>query len=486
MRTMISLILLGLLLRPAGAEAPGAPPAAGGRAALVLLTGAIGPATSAYVTRALNDAARDGTAVVILQIDTPGGLDTAMRDIIQAILASNVPVVSYVAPGGARAASAGTYILYASHVAAMAPGTNLGAATPVAVGGEGSGGAAPESAPQPRAPGPSTSPPEANPAAPAPAPATGTPAAAPMSTLERKSVNDAVAYIRSLAALHGRNADWAEDAVRNASSLSADEALNRHVVELIASDVPDLLHQLDGRSTRIGGRELTLHTADLRVDRIAPDWRVRLLATLAHPTIAYGLLLIGIYGLLLEGYNPGAILPGVAGAIALLVALYAFQLLSVNYAGLGLMALGIGLIITEHFVAAFGSLVIGGLVAFVIGSLMLFDSGVPGLGVAHSVIAGVSLAGGLLAAAIVRLATRARRRPVSTGTEAMIGALVEAAADIGERGVVRYEGELWNARTSMPLRAGQSARIVRVDGLTLRVEPTDRSAISPTPHRETS
>jgi membrane-bound serine protease (ClpP class) len=504
MRTMISLILLGLLFQPASADAPAAPAtppgtvshaAAAGHAALVLLTGAIGPATSSYVTRALNDSEHDGATVVILEVDTPGGLDTAMRDIIKAILASPVPVVSYVAPGGARAASAGTYILYASHVAAMAPGTNLGAATPVAVGGE--GGAAPESAPQPAPPQASPQPtpqltprPTMKPGTSIPPPKesspTAAPVSAPMSTLERKSVNDAVAYIRSLAALRGRNADWAEDAVRNASSLSADEARDRHVIELIASDVPDLLRRLDGRSIRIGEHDVTLRTAGLAVNRIEPDWRVQLLATLTHPTIAYGLLLIGIYGLLLEGYNPGAVLPGVAGAIALLVALYAFQLLSVNYAGLGLMALGIGLIAAEHFVAAFGSLVIGGLVAFVIGSLMLFDSGVPGLGVAHSVIAGVSLAGGLLAATIVLLATRARRRAVSTGTEAMIGALVEAAADIGERGVVRYEGELWNARTPVPLRAGQSARIVRVDGLTLWVEPADRGPNTSTPPRETS
>jgi membrane-bound serine protease (ClpP class) len=470
MRTMFVLIFLGLLSGPAVAQ----PDAKGGvrhSAALIVLTGAIGPASSSYVDHALHNAADGDAAVAILQMDTPGGLDTAMRDIIKTILASDIPVVTYVAPGGARAASAGTYILYASHFAAMAPGTNLGAATPVAIGGEGGdSGGTPTPTP--------TRTPTPTPLAPTPTPAPAgqsadksQPAPPAPSTLERKAINDAIAYIRSLAALRGRNADWAEDAVRNASSLSAGEALQRHVIDFIATDTADLLRQLDGRSVPIAGHEVRLRTANLTVQRIDPDWREQLLSTLTHPTVAYGLLLIGIYGLLLEGYNPGAILPGVAGAISLLVALYAFQLLAVNYAGLALMGLGIGLIITEHFVAAFGSLVIGGLVAFVIGSLMLFDSGVPGMQVARSVIAGVSLGGGLLAAAIVLLATRARRRPVTTGAEAMIGALAEATTDISDRGVVRYGGELWNARTRAPLRAGQSARIVRVDGLTLWVEP---------------
>ncbi len=283
---------------------------------------------SRYVEQSLADAAKQNCPVVILQMDTPGGLDTSMRDIIKAILASPVPVVTYVAPGGARAASAGTYILYASHFAAMAPATNLGAATPISIGGEtGTPPATPAGNPDGdrKQPG----------AKEIPAGSAG----------ERKAINDAVAYIRSLAQLRGRNAVWAESAVRGAASLSANDALEEHVIDIIAKDVPDLLQQLQGRKTKAAGRELVLQTQGLAVKGIAPDWRTRVLLILTHPTIAYGLLLIGIYGLLLEGYNPGAVLPGVVGALSLLLGLYGLQLLAVNYAGLALMALGIGLII---------------------------------------------------------------------------------------------------------------------------------------------
>jgi membrane-bound serine protease (ClpP class) len=424
-------------------------------ASLVVLEGAIGPASSSYVGHALDESARQHGTLVILQLDTPGGLDTSMREIIKAILASPVPVVAYVAPGGARAASAGTYILYACHIAAMAPGTNLGAATPVSIGGDSDAearGRADESR--------KTAKPEDQ------TPPTG-------SSMERKAINDAVAYIRSLAALRGRNADWAEEAVRTAASLSANEALRQHVVDLIAADVPGLLRQIDGRTVKVANQEISLRTENISWKRIEPNWRVRLLSALTHPTIAYGLLLIGIYGLLLEGYNPGAILPGVVGAIALLFALYAFQLLSVNYAGLTLIALGVGLMVTEFFVSAFGSLVIGGLIAFVIGSLLLFDSNVPGLQVARSLIVGLAVVGAFLALAIMRLAARARRRPLNTGREAMVGAIAESINDIVLTGQVRYGGELWNAQTAKPLRAGQRARIIGVEGLVLRVEPIE-------------
>lgn len=422
-------------------------------ATVIDLNGAIGPAMGRYVVRAIADADRQHSAVVVLQIDTPGGLDASMRDIIKAILASPVPVVSYVAPSGARAASAGTYILYASHLAAMAPATNVGAATPIAIGGESSG--SPTTPPAKESDG-------KNPPVQAEQPANAS---------ERKAVNDAIAYIRSLAQLRGRNADWAESAVRSAASLSADDALKQRVIEVIAVDVPDLLHQIHGRTLKVGPQELVLDTQDLTVRRVAPDWRTRLLLTLSHPTIAYGLLLIGIYGLLLEGYNPGAVLPGVVGALSLLVALYALQLLAVNYVGLALIALGIGLIVTEFFMPAFGSLGVGGLAAFVIGSIMLFDSPEPEFRVALPVIAGIAIAGGLVIVAIAWLAARARRRPVSTGVEAMLGASVEVFTGFQDQGVVRYGGELWNARTSSPLRAGQHARIVKVEGLTLWLEP---------------
>ncbi len=420
---------------------------------------------SRHIERALAEADTRHSSVVILQMDTPGGLDTAMRDIIKAILASPVPVVGYVSPGGARAASAGTYILYASHVAAMAPATNLGAATPISIGGE-PPSAAPAAAPADNSKD-DNSKGDKKPAPPVPP----TPAAQPATAAERKAVNDAVAYIRALAQMRGRNADWAESAVRSGASLSANDALEQHVVDLIAADVPDLLKQLNGRKLKAGGRELVLDTKDLAVERIVPDWRTRVLLALTHPTIAYGLLLIGIYGLLLEGYNPGAVLPGVVGALSLLLGLYALQLLAVNFAGLALMVLGVGLIIAEFFMPAFGSLGVGGLAAFVIGSIMLFDNQASGVEVALPVIAGIALSGALVIALIAWLAARARRRPVATGAEAMIGAAVEATSDCRDQCVVRYGGELWNARTSSPLRAGQQARIVKVAGLTLWIEP---------------
>lgn len=419
-------------------SAAGDPPAAGGVAAgasravaaVLDLTGAVSPATSHYVIRGLADAQARGDRLVILEMDTPGGLDTSMRDIIRAILASPIPVVAYVAPSGARAASAGTYILYSCEIAAMAPATNLGAATPVEIGG----GTAP-------------------------------------TTEERKQINDAVAYIRGLAELRGRNADWAEKAVRGAASLPASAALQSHVIDLIATSVPDLLEKLDGRQVKVGAATVVLATRGIATERIEPDWRTRLLAVITHPTVAYGLMLIGIYGLLLEGYNPGAVLPGVAGAIALLVALFAFQILSVNYAGLALIALGVGMIIGEFFFPTYGSLGVGGLIAFVVGSIILFDTDVQGLNLALPIIAGVATAGGAILLGLVYLVTRSMRRPVVTGREGMVGATAEAFEDFTERGRVRFGGELWNARSAKPVHAGQQVRIVRVEGLLLWVEP---------------
>jgi membrane-bound serine protease (ClpP class) len=450
-------LVVALLLGGPG-SAPSAPATihADRFATLVELDGAIGPAVSRYVERALIDARDARSTVVILQIDTPGGLDTSMRDIVKAILASPVPVVTYVAPSGARAASAGTYILYASHLAAMAPATNLGAATPVPVSGEAP--ATPQKPPQNRR---DTKQPERS--------------DLPGTAGERKAVNDAVAYLRGLARLRGRNADWAEHAVRDAASLSADDALQQHVIEVIAKDVPDLLNQVHGRKIKVADREIVLDTQNLPVRRVGPDWRTRLLSVLTHPTIAYGLLLIGIYGLLLEGYNPGVVLPGVVGALSLLLALYAFQLLAVNYAGLALIALGVGLIVSEFFMPAFGSLGVGGLAAFVIGSIILFDSNVPGRQLALPVIAGIAVAGGLVILTIALLAARARRRPASTGVEAMVGETVTVIDDFQDEGAVRYGGELWGARTLSPLRAGQQARIIRVAGLVVWVEPQSQS-----------
>jgi membrane-bound serine protease (ClpP class) len=464
------------------AEKNAAAPSAGAATATVLeINGAIGPATSRYVTKALDMARANGSRIVVLQIDTPGGLDTAMRDIIRAILASPIPVVSYVSPPGARAASAGTYILYASHIAAMAPATNLGAATPVSIGGG-------ESPPSPSPTGTSPRPTpdkhgdgDEGRAAPADHPGSGAehqpPAdwpketTPPTSPMERKVVNDAVAYIRGLAELRGRNADWAEQAVRGAASLSANAALKQNVIDVVARDVPDLLNQIDGRQVHIGNNVTKLATRDLAVENVKPDWRVELLSVITNPTVAYGLLLIGIYGLLFEGYNPGAVFPGVVGAISLLIALFAFQILSVNYAGLALVALGVGMMIAEFFFPTFGSLGLGGLIAFVVGSLILFDSDIPGMNIGLPVIAGIATVGGLVIVAMGWLASGSLRRPVVTGVQAMVGERAEVLDAFSGKGRIRYGGEIWNARSSAAVQAGQIVRITQVDGLTLWVEP---------------
>jgi len=422
-------------------------------ATVLEIRGAIGPATARYVVQGLKHARQNHAQLAVLELDTPGGLDSSMREIVQAILASEVPVVGYVTPAGARAASAGTYILYASHVAAMAPATNLGAATPVAIGGE---------------------PPSPAVAAPAPAAGKGTPAAQPAppgTALERKVVNDAAAYITALAELRGRNAAWAESAVRGGVSLSATAALREHVIDLIAADPTELAAQLDGREVQLATGAVRLATSQLRFARERPDWRTQLLAVITNPTVAYGLLMIGIWGLLLEGYNPGAVLPGVAGSICLLVALFAFQILSVNYAGLALVVLGTGMIIAEFFYPTYGSLGVGGLVAFVVGSLILFDSDVPGLRIGRLLIAALATVGAVVIAGIVYFATRSLKAPVVTGARGMLGEHAEVVGREGSDYRVRYGGELWQARSSAPLTPGQRARIVRVEGLTLWVEP---------------
>ncbi len=402
---------------------------------LIPISGPIGPATSDFFVRELAAAQADDASLVVVTLDTPGGLDASMRDIVQAILASDVPVVTYVAPSGARAASAGTYILYASHVAAMAPATNLGAATPVQIGGESQAAKGSES------------------------------------TLARKAVNDATAYLVSLAHLRGRNAEWAAEAVRDATSLPADEAVAAKVVDLVATDLPDLLRALDGRKVQLQTREVTLSTTGMVLHASEPDWRTDLLGLLTNPNVAYLLMLIGIYGLLLEGYHPGSVLPGVVGAICLLLALFAFQVLSVNYAGLALIALGVLLIVAESFVPSFGALGIGGIVSFVIGSVMLLDSGTPGFSIAWQLIGGMGLAGALVLLAIVSFAVRARRRPVVSGAEGLLRESAEAVEAFEREGLVRAHGEIWRATSAAPVREGQRLRIVAVKGLRLEVEP---------------
>lgn len=410
-----------------------------GTALLLHVDGAIGPAMADYVADGLNAASKQHAELVILEMDTPGGLSSSMRAIIKAILASPIPVVTYVAPSGSRAASAGTYILYASHIAAMAPATNVGAATPVQLTG-----------------GSSSTP------------------AVPKTAEERKVLNDALAYIRGLARKRGRNAEWAEQAVRNAASLTATEALQKHVIDLIANNVPDLLAKLNGRHVTTKAGTVTLDTTDIVVQDYHRGFRVKFLQVLTDPTLAYILLLIGIFGLVFEGMHPGGVLPGVVGAIALLLALYAFHLLPVNFAGLALIVLGIILFVTETFVHAYGTLSIGGLAAFVFGSIILMNTSVPGFQVSRGLIGGISVAAALIIIMTLWIAVRAHRRPVVSGAEELQASLGRAVADFaGGAGIIFIHGETWDARSESPIRAGDNVKVLHREGLKLIVAPVD-------------
>ncbi len=432
------------------------------------IQGPIGPATGDYVRRGLARAAARGAELVVLRLDTPGGLDAAMREIVRAILASPVPVAAWVGPAGARAASAGTFILYASHVAAMAPGTNVGAATPVRMTGPGE--------PGPR-PGPPVRPGDGRDAKDGtgrPAKGEGRGAAPPAGdAMGRKMVNDAVAYLRSLARLRGRNAEWAERAVREAASLPAHEAVRERVADLLAADLEALAAAVDGRRVRTAAGERTLRTRDARIEHLRPDWRTRLLTVVTDPNVAYLLMLIGLYGLIFELANPGYVLPGVVGAICLLLALFAFQVLPVNYAGLALMVLGIAFMLAEAFVPSFGALGLGGLVAFVIGSVILLDEE-SGYAVSLPLIGGVALASAGFLMGLVAMLVRARRRPVAIGAHRMVGLEGEALEALAPEGQVKVGGEIWRARAVRPVPAGARVRVRAVRGLTLEVEPNGK------------
>ena len=419
-------------------------------------SGPIAPAAADYLQRGLEKAAALNAQLVVLELDTPGGLDLSMRAIIQHILASPVPVASYVAPNGARAASAGTYIMYASHVAAMAPATNLGAATPVAIGPQ------PERREPAAAKGRSMQEGDAD---------RSPEARTSAQTMIRKQTNDAAAYLRGLAHLRGRNADWADQAVREAVSLTAQEALKLKVIDLIAADVPDLLKQLDGRTIQVLEREQRLATAAAPTIDYPPDWRTRLLVVITDPSIAYFLLLIGFYGVLFEFYNPGLVAPGVVGGISLLLALFALQLLPVSATGLALVVLGVGLLVAEHFVPGFGILGIGGLVAFVTGSIMLIDTDVPGYRISGLLIGVAAATSAAFVLVVLNLAIRARRQPVLSGREQIVGASGKVLEDIDGDVFARIHGELWKVRAGVPLVRGQMVRVVGIDGLVLTVEP---------------
>lgn len=435
------------------------------KAILLSVDDAIGPAITDYIERGLDKAHEAGAEIVIIQLDTPGGLDLAMRSIIQAVIASPVPVAIHVAPSGARAASAGTYMMYAAHIASMAPGTNLGAATPVQMGGmpgvEPPEKPAPPGAPDADGGGDDETAAQEEPGETVPDNA---------DAMRKKIVNDAAAYIRSLAELRGRNAEWAEQAVREGASLSSEEALEAGVIDIIARDIPDLLQQVDGRTVTVRDAERTLNTSGLIVEAIEPDWRNELLAIITNPNIAYILMLLGIYGLFFELANPGYVLPGVIGGISLLLALYALQVLPVNYAGVGLMFLGVALMVGELFMPSFGILGIGGLVSFVMGSILLFDRESGNLAVSLPLITAVSVLSAGFFLIVIRSLYASRQRPVVTGAEELIGATGTVAADFSGAGIIHIHGEQWNARSETPMRSGDSARVIGRDGLTLLIE----------------
>lgn len=451
LRRVVAFVLLLLV------GALGAATAQQQRAAILLtLDGPVGPATADYIVRGLDAAAERGAPLVVLQMDTPGGLDTSMRDIIRAILASPVPVATYVAPSGARAASAGTYIAYASHVAAMAPGTNIGAATPVQIGG---GGGLPfggnEGGEASKEDGEGTD------GADKPA--------APADAHEAKAVNDAVAYIHGLAELRGRNADWAERAVRDAASLPAGRAVAENVVDFTADNIDALLGKADGMTVGLGHTKTTLATAGLTVESIDPDWRTKLLAVITNPNVALILMMIGIYGILFEFLTPGTFVPGTIGGISLLLGLYALAVLPVSYAGAGLVVLGLALLAAEAFVPSFGVLGLGGAVAFVLGGVILFDTDVPGLSVSWALLGGVAAAGLALSLLVASMVVATRRRAVVTGREEMIGMAGEVLEWSGTSGHVFVHGERWHAVGDKAFARGAGVRVAAIDGLTLHV-----------------
>ncbi|MFG0542437.1 nodulation protein NfeD [Pseudomonas sp. YQ_5] len=432
-RWLLLLLLLGIT--PSGQAAPGAVWVLG-------IDDAIGPASADYLVRSLGQAQAQGAQLVVIRMDTPGGLDSAMRQMIKAILASPVPVASYVAPSGARAASAGTYILYASHIAAMAPGTNLGAATPVRIGGP------PGTPDEDKAKGGDDE------------------------ALARKQVNDAAAYIRGLAQMRGRNADWAEKAVREAVSLSASEALRLNVIDQVADDLPDLLRKLDGKTLQVAGQPRQLQTAGASVVEHLPDWRTRVLAVITNPSVALILIMIGVYGLLFEFMNPGSAVGGVVGGICLLLALYALQLLPVSFAGVALILLGITFMIAEAFLPSFGVVGFGGIVAFVVGALILIDTDAPGFGIPLALIGTLALLSALLIGGVLGMALKARQRALVSGDAGLVGSLVTVTQVMASDpfcGVVLAQGEPWQARCATPLQTGQNVRVTARHGVMLEV-----------------
>jgi len=426
------------------------------------LKGALGVATAEYIIDGIEHAEATDAELVIIDMDTPGGLMNPMRDIIQAILNSSVPVATYVSPEGARADSAGTYILLASHIAAMAPTTHLGAATPVSLTGD---SVTPQDDTEDE-----TDDDASDDESEADEQET-TSEQQPGSSMERKVLNDAIAYIRGLAERHGRNADWAENAVRDAATLTAREALEQNVIEFIAADHGELLEMIDGHEITVAGEPMVMDTGGEVIEEYETSWRIRILSAVASPEIVLILGMIGLYGLMYEGWNPGAILPGVVGIICLLLAAYGLQVLPVNYAGLALIIVGLGLMTAEAFAPSFGALGLGGIAAFVFGSIMMFDSGIPGFGISVTFVLSVAIVAALFIVWMVGFVLKLRRRGAVSGSDSIIGGIGTAMSDFSGDGKIWLEGESWAARSSTAVSKDQEVVVTNMVGLTLEIKP---------------
>ena len=429
------------------------------------IEGGIGAATAEYVVAGIKYAEENNADLVLIQMDTPGGLMGAMRDIVSKILNSSVPVATYVAPAGARADSAGTFILLASHIAAMAPTTVVGAATPVSLTGD-------DVAPMRPLEKPSDSKDEDA----ADDESAEEEMGEPTTAMGRKVINDSVSYIRNLADRHGRNADWAESAVRDAATLSAEDALEQNVIDVVANNRSDLLRAIDGREVLVGSEMVAIATDSPTIEQYEPSWRIKFLSVIQQPEVILLLGLIGIYGLLFEGYNPGAIVPGVVGAICLLLALYAVQVLPINYAGVLLILLGIGLMVAEAFAPSFGALGLGGIAAFVFGAIMMFDSGVPGFGISKAFVISLAIVAALFVIWLVGFVLKLRKRGAVYGSEAIVGRSGIAMEDFKDDGKVWVEGEAWAARSKVPIAKDQEIIVTALDGLTVDVKPAPAAA----------